>query len=76
MAVNLASRLVPGLTERILTARSRRHNERVQKRIGMYSLYDQVLAAFGSSVLAGPFRGMRFTGRAAGSLAVPKLIGS
>lgn len=74
--IDAAMRVAPGITERFLIARSRRHNERVQRNLGMHRLYDRVSTAHGSAVLAGPFKGMLYTGKAAGSLAVPKLVGS
>ena len=74
--VDTGASIAPGLTEKLLMGRTRRHNEDLQKRLGLSELYDKVAAQHGSSVLSGPFKGMKYTGRAAGSLATPKLLGS
>lgn len=53
------SRLSPNLVGGVLAARGRRHAQRVEIREGLAEMSEQLVAQFGSSVLDGPFRGLR-----------------
>ena len=74
--VALGNVIAPNLTDRLLARRARHHSDKFQRDIGLDRLQKEFIKCHGTTVLGGPFAGMRYIGQAAGSTALPKLIGS
>lgn len=53
------ARLSPNWLGGIIAARSRRYSQRVEEQQGLASLSERLVTSFGSTVMDGPFRGLR-----------------
>jgi len=73
---SLAFRVCPQRAQHLQAAAQRWHVRRVERRIGISRVRDVFVSRYGTDVLAGPFRGMKYVRRSTGSTIVPKLIGS
>ncbi len=67
--------LSPRLAQAAQSAWQSRHARRVEGRLGLPGLAEKYLKSHGSVVRHGPFSGMHYLTRAAGSVLIPKLIG-
>ncbi len=66
----------PGGAQRLQAAWRRHHVRRLEHRLGITRVRNCFISQNGSTVLQGPFTGMKYIRRAVGSTATPKLIGS
>jgi hypothetical protein len=69
-------RLLPGPAEALQRHWRRRYIRRFERRHGLPAIEAKVVAHHGTTVLSGPFAGMKYIARATGSVLTPKLIGS
>jgi len=69
-------RVAPRWADAAQAAWQRRHCRRLERRLGLPELTRVYLERFGPVVQHGPFAGMRYIDRAAGSVLIPKLLGS
>lgn len=73
---NAMHRLAPSAANQWFNARKRAHIERLFAELGLPAVVESVRNRYGGTVQTGPFAGMKYDGRATGSTAAPKLIGS
>lgn len=69
-------RLAPTLFASVYAQRSRRHSERFEVRNGLSALSMETAKAFGQTVRAGPFAGLKYPASVLGRHCSPKLLGS
>lgn len=67
--------MAPELAGTLQIIWQRKHNEDFERRLGLPRIGSAFIAHHGLNVLDGPFRGMTYVPKAAGSSLVPKLLG-
>jgi hypothetical protein len=72
----VAEAVSPGLAAWLRTVSQRRHLRQFERSLGLPALVKKYVLLHGSTVKAGPFKGLRYPLEAAGSTLLPKLVGA